>query len=78
MGIWQASMQLSDDTTLFIRETYEEIIQVFPSNGRFWKAYIEHEMKMRNYEKVEKLFQRCLIKEHWSRNLFGLKNRTYC
>lgn len=44
------------------RETYEEIISVFPSNGRFWKAYIEHEMRMRNYEKVEKLFQRCLIK----------------
>jgi len=44
------------------RETYEEIIQVFPTNGRFWKAYIEHEMRMRNYEKVEKLFQRCLIK----------------
>jgi len=44
------------------RETYEEIIQIFPTNGRFWKAYIEHEMRMRNYEKVEKLFQRCLIK----------------
>ena len=28
------------------------------------QAYIEHEMRMRNYEKVEKLFQRCLIKEH--------------
>ena len=46
----------------FIRETYEEIISTFPSNGRFWKAYIEHEMRMGNYEKTEKLFQRCLIK----------------
>jgi len=44
------------------REIYEEIVEVFPSNGRFWKSYIEHEMKIRNYEKVEKLFQRCLIK----------------
>ncbi|XP_023339992.1 protein suppressor of forked [Eurytemora carolleeae] len=44
------------------RETYEEIISTFPSNGRFWKAYIEHEMRMGNYEKTEKLFQRCLIK----------------
>ena len=46
----------------YFRETYEEIITTFPSNGRFWKAYIEHEMRMGNYEKTEKLFQRCLIK----------------
>eukprot|EP00088_Acartia_fossae_P014893 TRINITY_DN1804_c1_g1_i2.p1 TRINITY_DN1804_c1_g1~~TRINITY_DN1804_c1_g1_i2.p1 ORF type:complete len:714 (+),score=161.43 TRINITY_DN1804_c1_g1_i2:55-2196(+) len=44
------------------RDIYEEIIGTFPTNGKFWKAYIEHEMKMLNHEKVEKLFQRSLIK----------------
>jgi cleavage stimulation factor subunit 3 len=47
---------------LFCRETYEELVQVFPTSGKFWKHYIEHEMRMRNYERVEKLFQRCLIR----------------
>lgn len=44
------------------RETYEELVQIFPTSGKFWKNYIEHEMRMRNYERVEKLFQRCLIR----------------
>jgi cleavage stimulation factor subunit 3 len=37
-------------------------VQIFPTSGKFWKSYIEHEMRMRNYERVEKLFQRCLIR----------------
>jgi len=44
------------------RDVYEEILATFPTNGKFWKAYIEHEMRMGNHEKVEKLFQRSLIK----------------
>ena len=35
---------------------------VFPTTARYWKVYIEQEMKYRNYERVEKLFQRCLVK----------------
>ncbi|CAG9794407.1 unnamed protein product [Diatraea saccharalis] len=41
---------------------YEKLITAFPTTGRFWKIYIEQEMKARNFEKVEKLFQRCLMK----------------
>ena len=46
----------------YFRDIYEEIIGTFQTNGKFWKAYIEHEMKMGNHERVEKLFQRSLIK----------------
>ncbi|KAJ8688604.1 hypothetical protein QAD02_024399 [Eretmocerus hayati] len=45
-----------------VRQVFEKLVNVFPSAGRYWKIYIEQEMKMRNYEKVEKLFQRCLMK----------------
>ena len=44
------------------RPFYERLVNQFPLTGRYWKLYIEHEMKARNYDKVEKLFQRCLIK----------------
>lgn len=41
---------------------YEHLVAVFPTSGKFWKVYIEHEIRGRNYERVEKLFQRCLMK----------------
>ncbi|XP_049793735.1 protein suppressor of forked [Schistocerca nitens] len=45
-----------------MRPLFEKLVTTFPSAGRYWKIYIEQEMKARNYEKVEKLFQRCLMK----------------
>jgi len=45
-----------------VRPLFEKLVKIFPSTGRFWKMYIEQEMKSRNFDKVEKLFQRCLIK----------------
>jgi len=44
------------------RETYERLVEQFPNAGKYWKIYIEHELKVKNFERVEKLFQRCLIK----------------
>jgi len=44
------------------REFFEQLVDEFPSCGRFWKIYIEQELKARNFELVEKLFQRSLIK----------------
>uniref|UniRef100_A0A803K930 Cleavage stimulation factor subunit 3 n=1 Tax=Xenopus tropicalis TaxID=8364 RepID=A0A803K930_XENTR len=44
------------------RKTYERLVAQFPSSGRFWKLYIEAEVKAKNDDKVEKLFQRCLMK----------------
>jgi len=44
------------------RETYERLVSVFPTSGRYWKTYIEQEIRAGKYENVEKLFQRCLIR----------------
>ncbi|XP_033628888.1 cleavage stimulation factor subunit 3-like [Asterias rubens] len=44
------------------RPLYELLIASFSNSGRYWKMYIEQEIKSKNYEKVEKLFQRCLMK----------------
>ncbi|XP_017774407.1 PREDICTED: protein suppressor of forked [Nicrophorus vespilloides] len=59
------SILLRESQTKHISEVrclYEHLVGVFPSACRYWKIYIEHEMKSRNFEKVEKLFQRCLMK----------------
>nr|CAD7392842.1 unnamed protein product [Timema cristinae] len=45
-----------------VRPLFEKLVSTFPSTGRYWKIYIEQEMKARHFEKVEKLFQRCLMK----------------
>ena len=45
-----------------LRLFFDALIVKFPLTGRYWKIYIENEMKYRDYEKVERLFQRCLIK----------------
>ncbi|XP_077999834.1 cleavage stimulation factor subunit 3-like [Glandiceps talaboti] len=44
------------------RKVYERLVAQFPNAGRYWKIYIEAEMKSRAFERVEKLFQRCLMK----------------
>ncbi|KAG1686688.1 Cleavage stimulation factor subunit 3 [Nymphon striatum] len=44
------------------RPLYEKLVERFPNTGRYWKIFIDQEMKYRNYERVEKLFQRCLVK----------------
>ncbi|WAR09068.1 CSTF3-like protein [Mya arenaria] len=49
-------------TTEQARPVYERLVTQFSNSGRYWKIYIEHELKSKNYERVEKLFQRCLMK----------------
>ncbi|KAF8561962.1 hypothetical protein P879_05812 [Paragonimus westermani] len=44
------------------REVFERIVTQFPFAGQYWKIYINQEMKAKNYERVERLFQRCLVK----------------
>lgn len=44
------------------REVFERIVSQFPFAGQYWKIYINQEMKAKNYERVEKLFQRSLVK----------------
>lgn len=56
MLIKEASSKNIDDVEPF----YEELIKTYPSCGRFWRAYIEHEIRVKCFDKVSKLFQRCL------------------
>ncbi|XP_046843995.1 cleavage stimulation factor subunit 3-like [Xenia sp. Carnegie-2017] len=44
------------------RALYERLVERFPTCGRYWRLYIEQEMKAKNYENIEQLFQRCLMK----------------
>uniref|UniRef100_A0A8R1XKN9 Suf domain-containing protein n=1 Tax=Onchocerca volvulus TaxID=6282 RepID=A0A8R1XKN9_ONCVO len=44
-----------------VRSFYEKLVTQFPNAGRYWKAYIDHELRGKNYENVESLFGRCLI-----------------
>jgi len=53
------------------RETYEHLVDTFPTSGRFWKTYIEQEIRSRNYERVEKV-NKC------SKQIQGLFISHYC
>ncbi|XP_071941961.1 cleavage stimulation factor subunit 3-like isoform X2 [Antedon mediterranea] len=44
------------------RPLYELLVSTFPNSGRYWKIYTDQEMRQKNYDRVEKLFQRCLMK----------------
>ncbi|KAL3995495.1 Suppressor of forked protein (Suf) family protein [Acanthocheilonema viteae] len=44
-----------------VRSFYEKLVAQFSNAGRYWKAYIDHELRGKNYENVESLFGRCLI-----------------
>ena len=56
MLIKEATSNNIDDVEPF----YEELLKTFPSSGRFWRVYIEHQMRFKRYDKASKLFQRCL------------------
>ncbi|KAK5580163.1 hypothetical protein RB653_000176 [Dictyostelium firmibasis] len=38
------------------RDIYKRFLSVFPTAGRYWKLYVEEEMKEKNYDIVEKIF----------------------
>ncbi|KRY13566.1 Cleavage stimulation factor subunit 3 [Trichinella patagoniensis] len=44
------------------RPFFERLVENFPVCGRFWRYYVEQEIRAQNYEEAEKLFQRCLPK----------------
>uniref|UniRef100_A0A1I8BZ39 Suf domain-containing protein n=1 Tax=Meloidogyne hapla TaxID=6305 RepID=A0A1I8BZ39_MELHA len=45
-----------------VRSFYERLVGQFNNAGRYWKAYIEHELRAKNFENVEKIFERCLVR----------------
>lgn len=44
------------------RDFFEQLVLDYPTCGRFWRIFIEQELKARNFEQVENLFQRCVIR----------------
>jgi len=47
----EAQIRKIDDA----RTYFERLVAQFPTSGRYWKMYIEQEMRARNYDKVEKV-----------------------
>ena len=43
------------------RKTYEDFLKLYPTAGRYWVWYAEHEYKEGNYENVAKILDRCLM-----------------
>lgn len=37
------------------RNFYEKLVEQFPNAGRYWKAYIEHELRAKNFDRVEQV-----------------------
>ncbi|KAI6184025.1 Suf domain-containing protein [Aphelenchoides bicaudatus] len=59
------------------RPFYEKLVTQFPNAGKYWKVYIEHELRSKNFENVEALFGKCLVNvlniDLWKCYLFYLK-----
>ncbi|CAF4375371.1 unnamed protein product [Adineta steineri] len=56
LDAWAILIQDAQDKKIAeSRDFYESLITQFPTCGKFWKSYIESEIKGRNYEKVEKV-----------------------
>ena len=51
----EAQLRKSDDA----RTYFERLITEFPTSGRYWKIYIEQEMRARNSDRVEKVLLKC-------------------
>ena len=43
---WHSLLRLisSEKIDLYRENAYEKLIRVFPTSGKFWKVYIEHEV----------------------------------
>lgn len=44
------------------RGIYDRFFAIFPTAGKFWKQYVEHEMSAKNYSNVENILSHCLLK----------------
>ena len=59
---WSILIREAQSTSITrARTIYDRLVAQFPTCGRYWRLFIEQEMKSRNYEQVEKLFQKCLM-----------------
>ncbi|DBA01781.1 TPA: hypothetical protein N0F65_010191 [Lagenidium giganteum] len=50
--------QLSIDEA---RAYYERFLDLYPSSGRWWKLYAEHELREKNYDRVQEIIKKSLM-----------------
>eukprot|EP01111_Echinosteliopsis_oligospora_P016741 TRINITY_DN7057_c0_g1_i1.p1 TRINITY_DN7057_c0_g1~~TRINITY_DN7057_c0_g1_i1.p1 ORF type:complete len:763 (+),score=225.67 TRINITY_DN7057_c0_g1_i1:44-2332(+) len=43
------------------RDVYNKFLKIFPTAGRYWKQYAEHELSSKNYDKVAEVYKSCLL-----------------
>ncbi|KAG1707219.1 hypothetical protein DVH05_026413 [Phytophthora capsici] len=43
------------------REHYEAFLKQFPTSGRWWKLYAEHELKEKQYDRVQEIIKKSLM-----------------
>ncbi|CAG0913045.1 unnamed protein product [Notodromas monacha] len=62
LELWAAALKEAQNRPVDrVRDLYELLINYYPTSGKFWKIFIEHEMRAKNFAHVEKLFQKCLV-----------------
>ncbi|RLN51161.1 hypothetical protein BBJ29_005882 [Phytophthora kernoviae] len=43
------------------REHYEQFLKQFPTSGRWWKLYAEHELREKQYDRVQEIIKKSLM-----------------
>ncbi|EGZ26451.1 hypothetical protein PHYSODRAFT_327351 [Phytophthora sojae] len=43
------------------REHYEAFLKLFPTSGRWWKLYAEHELREKQYDRVQEIIKKSLM-----------------
>ncbi|KAF1316000.1 Cleavage stimulation factor subunit 3-like, partial [Globisporangium splendens] len=43
------------------RAHYEKFLELYPTSGRWWKLYAEHELREKNYERVQEIIKKSLM-----------------
>lgn len=43
------------------RAYYERFLEIYPTSGRWWKLYAEHELQEKNYERVQEIIKKSLM-----------------
>jgi cleavage stimulation factor subunit 3 len=59
---WNAVLQEAERSSdpKFFRDTFSRFLKKFPTAARYWKVYIEKEMRAHNFDRCSELFTQCL------------------
>jgi len=57
-ALWSEAQRLSIAES---RDYYERFLRVFPTAAKYWRLYVQHELKNKNFAQVQALLNRSLI-----------------